>query len=848
MPHRNRAPRCRRAECAAAAPRGPRRALARGRNLGDLRGRLTRSRPRRLASPTRLSRGRQTHDERQPTRPRADPSAHHSHRRHVLVLHGRRADGAAAAEAVPQPSQFLLARRRRARPRPRRPRPSQPPPGRGRGGRGGPPPPQPAARLLCHFLPKFDNQAEGRRLCDDPIPEARCLSVSKKHSGHLVMCPPFYSKNGSANPYSRMGELLLRAHFAAVWPDEPSRFDAWWAHAHAHGLCYSFECVVPRILGDHGATPAAAYMVLTCVSHTGRGGAFLSPSEVLLLGAAWRLPLNEAWFVPWGRAAAVEGALHAARWTLADADVDALLDGAGPLQRFLRHGDTQGEVLEGFVLMALDADADALAPLVAAYDAAVAPHRAAALARALELGAACRACDATIQATLDAPSAREPRGSAGRRSRRGSSRAGDDAPLPRAFRTLRALYSHRVALKANTYDGHVQLQVDVGDDQISSAGAHRRARRRRPTALVVQYDGFELLPLAAALASAAMTPPRRRATCACACSQSRSSSVSTTCSAPWGAQPPRAVARPRRRRVRPADRGLLPQLVDPRRPPPAPRPHLCGLGPPRRRPRRRPAHRPQGRQVPRDPEPGSRVAAGSAVDGGGRRGRWCRHRRGGGAHRAVGGGGRQPNGRVARRSRARAVRGRHDARPVGAVAGGGGGHLRRVHPAAGAACGPRRRAGAGTCAAAAAAAGGVHAVSGAGARQAGQDEGRVRAARAEVSDDRRPRVDRLRCRRVARCRRRRRTPTARRAGRGGGGGAAAAAARAAHRRRCARAAARRRQDVALWRAFRRWLGGRVVRRRARAAAISTTRSPRCSRSTSAWATTRTCRTPTGCAS
>ena len=275
-------------------------------------------------------------------------------------------------------------------------------PGRGRGGRGGPPPPQPAARLLCHFLPKFDNQAEGRRLCDDPIPEARCLSVSKKHSGHLVMCPPFYSKNGSANPYSRMGELLLRAHFAAVWPDEPSRFDAWWSHAHAHGLCYSFECVVPRILGDHGATPAAAYMVLTCVSHTGRGGAFLSPSEVLLLGAAWRLPLNEAWFVPWGRAAAVEGALHAARWTLADADVDALLDGAGPLQRFLRHGDTQGEVLEGFVLMALDADADALAPLAAADDAAVAPHRAAALARALELGAACRARDATSQATLDA--------------------------------------------------------------------------------------------------------------------------------------------------------------------------------------------------------------------------------------------------------------------------------------------------------------------------------------------------------------------------------------------------------------------------------------------------------------
>ena len=44
-------------------------------------------------------------------------------------------------------------------------------------------------------------------------------TVSKKHSGHLVMCPPFYSKNGSANAFSRMGELLLRGHFEAVWPE-----------------------------------------------------------------------------------------------------------------------------------------------------------------------------------------------------------------------------------------------------------------------------------------------------------------------------------------------------------------------------------------------------------------------------------------------------------------------------------------------------------------------------------------------------------------------------------------------------------------------------------------------------
>ena len=172
-------------------------------------------------------------------------------------------------------------------------------------------------RLIAHFLPKFDNENEHSRLIHHPeaCALANCLAVSKKHSGHLVMCPPFYSKNGSGNSYSRMGELLLRRHFAAVWPESAHAFDQWWAHAAAHGLCYSFECVVPRVLGDHGATPRAAYMVLTSVSHTASAG-FLSPAEVLRLGAMWRLPLNEAWFVPWNAAGAVEDALHAARWTV----------------------------------------------------------------------------------------------------------------------------------------------------------------------------------------------------------------------------------------------------------------------------------------------------------------------------------------------------------------------------------------------------------------------------------------------------------------------------------------------------------------------------------------------------
>merc|ERR1719174_374146 len=115
-------------------------------------------------------------------------------------------------------------------------------------------------------------------------------------------------------------------------------------------------------------------MILTCVSHTDTS-TFLSPAQMLLLATAWKLPLNEAWFVPWSEARAVEDALHTARWTMADADAQPVLAGSEH-QRFLSHGETQGEVLEGFVLMALDASVEDLAPLIRGYEAAMRPHHA----------------------------------------------------------------------------------------------------------------------------------------------------------------------------------------------------------------------------------------------------------------------------------------------------------------------------------------------------------------------------------------------------------------------------------------------------------------------------------------
>ncbi|EOD13585.1 hypothetical protein EMIHUDRAFT_437134, partial [Emiliania huxleyi CCMP1516] len=254
------------------------------------------------------------------------------------------------------------------------------------------------------------------------------------------MAPPFYSKNGTANKYSRLGERLLREHFSAVWPGDAGAFGRWWEHAARFSLCYSFECVAPRVCGDHGATPHAAYMVLTCVAHAG-GEGFLSPAQLLELGAAWRLPLNEVWYVPWERAAAVEDRLHAARWSMADEDADAALEGCGAVQRFLSHGETQGQVLEGFVLLALDQALEALAPHLAAYEDAVAPHRAAALARALDLGAACLRGDATLLQALEVAGPREPaRSEMGRDEAWGAACAGE-GPLPTLFRALRGAHT-----------------------------------------------------------------------------------------------------------------------------------------------------------------------------------------------------------------------------------------------------------------------------------------------------------------------------------------------------------------------------------------------------------------------
>ena len=240
----------------------------------------------------------------------------------------------------------------------------------------------------AHFLPKFANQASTGRIspsfdpalssksnpADSVAKDARrqLIAVSKKHSGSLVMGPPFYSKNGTANKYSRCGAWLLLRHFHTVWPggnEALNKFNEWWETAEKSRLCYCFECVVPCALGDHGATPVGAYIVLTCISRTSTGE-FLGPEETLEEGRKWRLPLNEVWYVDARKGAEVETKLHELRWEMQDKDVDVLLDRYATPQRFLRHGETQGDVLEGVVLMLLEVpDVQRLSELVQVYNA-----------------------------------------------------------------------------------------------------------------------------------------------------------------------------------------------------------------------------------------------------------------------------------------------------------------------------------------------------------------------------------------------------------------------------------------------------------------------------------------------
>ena len=138
------------------------------------------------------------------------------------------------------------------------------------------------------------------------------------------------------------------------------------------------------------------------------------------------------------------------------------------------------QVLEGFVLMALDTPLTELQPLLEAYETVVAPARPAALAGALRLGEACRTRAAWLIERLDSCSgAAEPRrieGFSGASVWEVACESGDARqPCTALFRTLRALYAHRVVLKAYEYKGSLQVRLQQSrpsEDRTQLSGRH----------------------------------------------------------------------------------------------------------------------------------------------------------------------------------------------------------------------------------------------------------------------------------------------------------------------------------------------------------------------------------------
>ena len=357
------------------------------------------------------------------------------------------------------------------------------------------------ARTTTHFLPKFEN-ADRDTMLSEREGKDLVLCMSKKQSGSLVMCPPFYAKNSVGNRFSRLPAMLLLDHFRCCFENQgDAKFREWWDEAEAAGLSYCFEAVTPRILGDHGATPKAAFLSLTSVA---RDEKFLSPITVLELATRWRLPLNEAWIVPWTDAPRVEAQLRDARWTATNSDADRLLCGHTSY-KFLPHEETQGSILEGFVLFALQVrDIPKLQGLADNYKATMEPHRGKALAAALRWGNECnRLADLASFAKDDDEKGFRGGGGGGgdkiffgdfgRRAdeqvkallarkepgllKREPVRDGGvkdpwilvrdlNGPLGSLFRCLETHYKHLVDLKPYRYRGRRQIQISVRSDDV----------------------------------------------------------------------------------------------------------------------------------------------------------------------------------------------------------------------------------------------------------------------------------------------------------------------------------------------------------------------------------------------
>ncbi|GMI06933.1 hypothetical protein TrLO_g13178 [Triparma laevis f. longispina] len=251
---------------------------------------------------------------------------------------------------------------------------------------------------LASFLPKFENDAEDMKKVHNLLQNHPTSGVllTLKHSGSLLLVTGLagklatFSKNSTANDYTAVMDRILSA---TVLPEH--RLDL--AHyLEEHNLSLSFEAVSPALMGDHGDRPNVPYLLLTSVH---KGDSPLGLDQVIEIAARFSLIPNEMWWIgPTSSSEEYNTSEYNTRTEVLNGlskkrnaeyteareylDKHAQLVVAPPL----RHGELQGEILEGFVVFVVEIPPDKLENIFH-LNKKFASYREPLLERLVELGA-----------------------------------------------------------------------------------------------------------------------------------------------------------------------------------------------------------------------------------------------------------------------------------------------------------------------------------------------------------------------------------------------------------------------------------------------------------------------------
>ena len=226
-------------------------------------------------------------------------------------------------------------------------------------------------KLEAIFHPKFENENQHdpqirKNMLDKVAQKQGVLEVSLKHSGSLLLWSGgkrFYSKNGTDNVFTHVGEILLRQHVARAWMDDEGNNDIDYFNEEAkfrecshfvesNRLTLSFE-VVTSVLGHHGDIPKKDFLILIAVGDRTEG-TFYSTTQIMQLAQRFRLPHNDVWiYKSLSSANRLFELYDTCRETgLAEDVIETLSQTAdgGHMMSLCPHTIFQGNILEGIVI------------------------------------------------------------------------------------------------------------------------------------------------------------------------------------------------------------------------------------------------------------------------------------------------------------------------------------------------------------------------------------------------------------------------------------------------------------------------------------------------------------------